>query len=104
MFEAVRATGRLAIGVDADQADEAPGHVLTSMLKRVDVAVFDTARAVVEGHFAGGVRSLGLAEDGLGYVDDDHNRALLPAGARDKAGDLRRRIVTGEIRVPTERE
>jgi len=103
VFEAVRATGRLAIGVDADQADEAPGRVLTSMLKRVDVSVFETARAVVEGRFSGGVRSFGLAEDGLGYVDDARNQALIPAHARERVEELRRRVIAGEIRVPTER-
>src|SRR5205085_11100298 len=47
VFEAARATGKLAIGVDADQWSEAPGHVLTSMTKQVDVAVFDTVKEVV---------------------------------------------------------
>jgi basic membrane protein A len=103
MFEAVRATGRLGIGVDADQADEAPGRVLTSMLKRVDVAVFETVRAVVDRRFEGGVRSFGLAEGGLGYVDDARARRLWPAGARDRVDALQRAIVAGGIRVPTTR-
>jgi basic membrane protein A and related proteins len=103
VFEAARITGRLAIGVDADQADLAPGLVLTSMLKRVDVAVYETVRAVVQGRFSGGVRSFGLAEGGLGWVDDARNRALIPAGTRQRVENLRRRVIAGEIRVPTER-
>jgi basic membrane protein A len=73
------------------------------MLKRVDVAVFETVRAVVDRRFEGGVRSFGLAEGGLGYVDDARNRPLLPAGARDRVDALQRAIVSGEIRVPTTR-
>jgi len=103
VFEAARSRRRLAVGVDADQADEAPGLVLTSMLKRVDVAVFQIVNEVVNGEFSGGVRSFGLAEGGLGYVHDARNRPLIPAGARDRVEELRRRIVAGEIRVPTAR-
>src|SRR5207245_10049131 len=44
VFEAAREKNKLAIGVDSDQHDEAPGHILTSRVKRVDVAVFDTVR------------------------------------------------------------
>jgi len=56
VFEAARAHDALAIGVDSDQADEAPGHILTSMVKDVDVAVFETIRQVRDGTFRGGVR------------------------------------------------
>src|SRR5512141_640386 len=68
VFEAARQTGKLAIGVDADQYNEAPGYVLTSMVKGVDNAVFDAIRRVKENRFAGGIYQYGLAEDGVGYV------------------------------------
>ncbi|MFI5372947.1 MAG: BMP family protein, partial [Candidatus Eisenbacteria bacterium] len=60
VFQAAVKTGRLAIGVDSDQYDEAPGHVLTSMVKGVDVSVFDTIRDLKEGHWKGGVQTFGL--------------------------------------------
>jgi basic membrane protein A len=61
VFEAARQTGKLAIGVDADQYAEAPGHILTSMVKGVDAAVFDAIKRVKDGTFAGGISQLGLA-------------------------------------------
>src|SRR5262249_11247124 len=70
VFEACRDMSAKAIGVDADQHDEMPGVVITSMIKRADVAVFDTVKDVAEGRFHGGLRSFGLAEDGVGYVSD----------------------------------
>src|SRR6185436_14802497 len=64
VFEAAAEAHAFAIGVDADQFDEMPGVVVTSMIKRGDVAVFDIVKDVVEGHFRGGMRVFGLAEDG----------------------------------------
>src|SRR3954464_10443343 len=82
VFEAARQTGKLAIGVDADQYNEAPGYVLTSMVKGVDVAVFQATQWVKDGTFKGGVYQLGLKEGGVGYVFDEHNQALIPAPVR----------------------
>src|SRR3954466_12415478 len=73
VFEAARQTGKLAIGVDADQYNEAPGYVLTSMVKGVDNAVFDTIKRVKENRFEGGIYQYGLAEGGVGHVSDTHN-------------------------------
>ncbi|MBI4704970.1 MAG: BMP family ABC transporter substrate-binding protein [Deltaproteobacteria bacterium] len=102
VFEAARLTGKLAIGVDSDQEREAPGFVLTSMIKRVDNAVFRSVSDVLAGRFAGGVHSFGLAEQGVGYVYDEHNRALIPAAVRDRVEAIARQIISGAIRVPTE--
>ncbi len=103
VFEAARTTGKLAIGVDADQYREAPGHVLTSMVKGIDAAVFDVARAVNDGTFEGGVRVFGLAERGVGYVYDDNNRALIPDSVRTRLQALEADIIAGRIRVPSTR-
>lgn len=100
VFEAARATGKLVIGVDADQYDEAPGYVLTSMVKRVDVAVFEAIRRIHDGTFSGGVVELGLAEDGVGYVYDAHNAALIPDSVRARVEELKRDIIDGRIIVP----
>lgn len=100
VFEAAREKNRLAIGVDSDQYDEAPGHVLTSMVKRVDVAVFDTIKEVSEGHWTGGVRVFGLSEGGVGWVYDEHNRGMIPDSVKATVDSLERQIVSGAIQVP----
>ena len=103
VFEAARATGRYAIGVDADQNDEAPGRVMTSMVKRVDNVTFDAIARAKAGTFRGGVFSFGLKEGGVGYVYDARNKALIPDAVRARAEALKDSIVAGHIRVPTER-
>ena len=103
VFEAARTMNRLAIGVDADQYREAPGHVLTSMVKRVDNAVYDVILRVKENRFKGGIYDFGLAEDGVGYVYDDHNRALIPDDVRARVEALKQAIIAGRIVVPSAR-
>jgi basic membrane protein A len=103
VFEAARQTGKLAIGVDADQYHEAPGHVLTSMMKRVDTAVFNVIQRVKDGTFRGGIYEFGLAEGGVDYVYDDNNRRMIPAAAHARVEQLKQEIIAGRIRVPTER-
>ena len=103
VFEAARQTGHLAIGVDADQYAEAPGHVLTSMVKGVDEAVFDVIKLVKEHRFRGGIYQLGLAEHGVGYVYDAQNRGLIPDSVRLRLEALRGEIVAGRIYVPSTR-
>jgi basic membrane protein A len=103
VFEAARTMDRLAIGVDADQYREAPGHVLTSMVKRVDNAVYDVILRVKENRFKGGIYNFGLAEDGVGYIYDDHNRALIPDAVRTRVEALKAEIIAGRIAVPSSR-
>lgn len=103
VFEAARTTGKLAIGVDADQFAEAPGHVLTSMVKGIDAAVFDVAKSVQDGTFQGGIRVFGLAERGVGYIYDENNRALIPDSVRARLLELEADIIAGRIRVPSTR-
>ena len=103
VFEAARATGKLAIGVDADQYAEAPGYVLTSMVKGVDNAVFDAIKWVRDRQFRGGVYWLGLKEGGVRYVYDQNNRALIPEPVRARVQQLEADIVAGRIQVPSER-
>jgi basic membrane protein A len=102
VFEAARQTGRYVIGVDADQWDEAPGRVLTSMTKQVDVSVLETVRRVRDGGWQGGVLEFGLKENGVDYVYDAHNRALIGDAVRGRVEELRHRIIAGEIKVPSE--
>jgi basic membrane protein A len=100
VFEAAHDMGALAIGVDADQHDEMPGTVVTSMLKRGDVAVFETILAVARGELQGGVRSFGLREDGVGYVSQGPHADGIPEGVRRKVAELRVGIIEGRIPVP----
>ncbi len=101
VFEAAREARARAIGVDRDQADEMPGVVITSLVKRVDTAVTDVIGGVARGEFRGGVRSFGLAEGGVDWVHEGpHADRLAPATvARVEA--LRGDIVAGRVRVPT---
>jgi basic membrane protein A and related proteins len=103
VFEAARRTGKLAIGVDADQYTEAPGFILTSMVKGVDAAVFDAVRRIRDGSFEGGIYSYGLAEGGVGYVYDENNRELIPDHVRNRLEQLRQEIIEGRIVVPSTR-
>ena len=99
VFEAARASGKLGIGVDADQYAEAPGFVLTSMTKGVDTSVYDAIARVKSGTFKGGIYAFGLAENGVGYVYDQNNKALIPDAAHARVEALRQDIIAGRIHV-----
>jgi hypothetical protein len=86
--------------VDTDQRSQAPGLVLTSMTKHVDVAVFETIRSWSEGRFTGGVKAFGLKENGVGFVYDRHNRNLVTEEIYRKTLALKEKIVSGELSVP----
>lgn len=103
VFEAARTMNKLAIGVDADQYNEAPGYVLTSMVKRVDNAVFEVIARVKEHRFTGGIYEFGLAEDGVGYVYNEHNKAMIPDSVRARIEQLKAEIIAGRIKVPSAR-
>lgn len=101
VFEAARQSGKYAIGVDADQYAEMPGHILTSMVKGIDVAIFDAVKRVKDGSFTGGIFDFGLAQNGVGYVYDANNRALIPEAIRQRVEALKAEVVAGRITVPT---
>jgi basic membrane protein A len=103
VFEAARATDKYAIGVDADQWDEAPGHVMTSMVKGVDNVTYDAIGRVKAGTFKGGVYSFGLKEGGVSYVYDDRNKSLIPDAVRARVERLRQDVIDGKIKVPSTR-
>ncbi|MCG7520151.1 BMP family protein [Ruegeria sp. Ofav3-42] len=89
--------GILSIGVDSNQNHLHPGKVLTSMLKRVDVAVYDAMKAG-EG-LETGVFAMGLAEEGVGVAVDDNNRELVDPQMADAVEAARRGIIDGDISV-----
>lgn len=100
VFNAAREEGRLAIGVDSDQFHEAPCCVLTSMVKKVDVAVYEIIEDVARGRFEGGVKELGLAERGVAFVYDENNEARIPREVVERVRRIRGEIIAGEIEVP----
>ncbi len=88
VFEAAREGGAFAIGVDRDQFEEAPEVVLTSMIKRVDVAVADAIRAAHRHEPARGVVALGVAEGGVDWVHDGPHARHLPPGVAERVEAL----------------
>jgi basic membrane protein A len=96
-----RAAGKqvYVIGVDSDQAHLAPEAVLTSMLKHVDLAVYQAAADVAQGKFTAGDQTLGIKEGGVGYAEV---RVDFPgkAEAMQKLESLRQRVISGELKVP----
>ena len=102
VFEAAREKGKLAIGVDSDQYDEAPDNILTSMVKRVDVAVFETIKALGENRWSSGIKVFGLAEQGVAWVYDDRNKAKIPDATRATVDSLKAEIIAGHIVAPSQ--
>ncbi len=100
VFAAARQRKARVIGVDSDQHENAPCCVVTSMVKRVDVAVLDIIKDLAAGRFVGGIHELGLAEDGVGFIADENNRHLLPLEIAVKVRALRDDIIAGKIKVP----
>ena len=105
LFKAAVEAGHWAIGVDSDQyltaSPEEKPLILTSMIKRVDTAVYDTIQQAVDGTFEPGFRVYGIAEDGIGYSDSNPSLTEEMKAAMDEASAA---IVAGEITVPEEPE
>ena len=100
LFDASEEKGKLSIGVDSNQNWIKPGFVLTSMLKRVDQAVFSTCEDLVSGKFTAGVKRFGLASGGIDFALDQHNDKLLTADMRTKAAKIKADIIAGKTQVP----
>ncbi len=94
VYQAAKDGGKLAIGVDSNQNYVQPGTMLTSMVKRVDVAVYNISKS-----FTPGVSVLGLKEEGVGYAMDTNNAKLVPADMRKKVDAARADIISGKIKV-----
>ncbi len=100
VFDAAEEKKKFAIGVDSNQNWMKPGLILTSMLKRVDIAVFDTISQMKAGQFKSGIYRYGLKDKGIDYAFDEHNKNVLSAEIRKKADDIKMKIIKGEIKVP----
>ncbi len=101
MIEAAPEAGFWAIGVDVDLDSLEPGHVLTSMLKKVDVGAFFTIRDAVNGEFEAGYKQYTVADGTIDYTKNDFVADDVPAELYDAVDALKEKIAAGEIVVPT---
>ena len=99
VLQAAADAGKLRIGVDSNQNGLQPGKVLTSMLKRVDVAVYEAFTAAKNDKFEFGISNLGLKEDGVGYALDDNNKALITPEMLDAVEKVKAEIIAGKVQV-----
>jgi basic membrane protein A and related proteins len=105
-FDAVEQAGKengrathFVIGVDSNQNMVKPGFVLTSMVKRVDNAVYSIVDDVVHGKFQAGFHVYGLDKDGVGYSQDQFNKDLLTPAMIKEADEAKAKIIAGQIKV-----
>ncbi|MEK0416577.1 MAG: hypothetical protein RI949_583 [Pseudomonadota bacterium] len=94
VYQAAKDNGKLAIGVDSNQNHLQPGTMLTSMVKRVDVAVYNAFKGTKPG-----ISSLGLKEGGVDYALDQHNAKLVTAEMKSKVDAAKADIIAGKIKV-----
>ncbi len=100
VIDAAASENHFAIGVDSDQDYLAPGNVLTSMLKRVDNAVYDVIGQMVDGTLQGGqAEYFGLEEDGVGLSEMTYTRHIIPRAYMDSVEEMRQGILDGTISV-----
>ena len=99
VLQAAKDKQKFAIGVDSNQNHIHPGTILTSMVKRVDLAVYNAFKSARDGTYKPGLQILGLAEEGVGYALDDHNKNLISAEMKQKLDTARADIISGKIKV-----
>ena len=99
VYQAAADAGKFAIGVDSNQNHLHPGTMLTSMVKRVDVAAYNSLKAMQEGTWTGGFQALGLAEGGVDWALDEHNEALITDEMKQAVSAAKQAIISGELIV-----
>lgn len=105
VIEAAKEANKFAIGVDSDQSSLAPKNVLTSALKKVDVAIYDLSKRILSGENLGGQTVVYTAnEDAVGIPDHLGDDALYPAELHEKALEKLEKIKAGEIVPPFNQE
>ncbi len=98
VLQAAKDQGKMAIGVDSNQNYLHPGTMLTSMLKRVDVAAYELFTDARNGQFSSGVHLLGTKEGGVDWAVDEHNQALVSA-FKSEVDKIKQDIISGKIEV-----
>ncbi len=99
VLQAAADEGKYSIGVDSNQNHIHPGSVLTSMLKRVDNAVYGAFMDLKNDAWSTGVQVLGLAQDGVGWALDDNNKALISDDMKTKVDAASQDIISGKTKV-----
>lgn len=99
VIDAAKQKGVYAIGVDSNQDSVAPGTVLTSMIKKVDVAVFDTVKSVKDGKFQPGLTVYGVAENGVGTTEFEFTKEKIGAEKLARLEEIAKKIANKEIVV-----
>ena len=99
VYQAAADAGKLAIGVDSNQNHLQPGTMLTSMVKRVGVAAYKSYADAKDGTWSAGVTAMGLAEGGVDWALDEHNRSLVTADMETKVNAIKASIIAGDIAV-----
>jgi basic membrane protein A len=99
VYQSAADAGKYAIGVDSNQNHLQPGTMLTSMLKRVDVAAYNAFKTAHDGSWQAGVQVLGLAEGGVGWALDEHNESLISDDMKAKVAEAEQKIISGELSV-----
>jgi basic membrane protein A len=99
VYQAAKDAGKLAIGVDSNQNYIQPGTMLTSMMKRVDLATYNAFKTAQNGTWKPGLQVLGLKEEGVGWAFDDNNKPLITADMQAKVEAAKKDIVGGTIKV-----
>ncbi len=100
VLEAAKQTGKYIIWVDSNGNGLVPGQVLTSIIKGVELSVYQMIENVITGKFTGGVKNYGLKEGGIEYIVDDDNKSLLSGDILEMVKDFKSKIISGEIVVP----
>ncbi|WP_312797101.1 BMP family ABC transporter substrate-binding protein [Tianweitania sp.] len=99
VLQAVADAGKLGIGVDSNQNMLQPGKILTSMVKRVDVAVYNAFNDAKNGTFKPGINNLGIKEGGVDYAMDENNEKLVTEEMKAAVEKAKADIVSGAIQV-----
>lgn len=99
VLRAANETGKYAIGVDTNQNGLFPGHVLTSLVKRVDYAVYDALKNSYDGQWNPGIKYVGIKEGALDYAVDQNNKGLISEAMIEEIALAKERIINGMITV-----
>ena len=99
VYQAAKDGGKMAIGVDSNQNYLHPGTMLTSMLKRVDVAAYNVFMDAMNDNWSAGIQVLGLAEEGVGWALDEHNEAMITDDMKAAVTQAREAIMSGSLAV-----
>ncbi|TCS63977.1 BMP family lipoprotein [Varunaivibrio sulfuroxidans] len=99
VYQAAADAGKLAIGVDSNQNYLHPGTMLTSMVKRVDVAAYNSLKTAMDGDWKAGVQAMGLKDGGVSWAYDKYNKSLITPAMKAKVDQAEADIIAGKIKV-----